>query len=166
MSIKSFKKNGAELAEAKVCTLFRYYSCTTERSCIHVLNTEHKRHIERNYYYRPHTKYREGYVFSVSVLLFTGGGGGGWVSGKVHSEHIVATKVLMLVGGGGVGCPGKCTLSTYMGKSTILKISWDPPPPHLRERALCDICGEEHYFENRFRAGGKQSKFELPSCRL
>ena len=27
--------------------------------------------------YRPHTKYREGYVFSVSVLLFTGGGGGG-----------------------------------------------------------------------------------------
>ena len=29
------------------------------------------------HFYRPHTKYREGYVFSVSVLLFTGGGGGG-----------------------------------------------------------------------------------------
>ena len=28
-------------------------------------------------------------------------GGGGWVSGKVHSEHIVATKVLMPMGGGG-----------------------------------------------------------------
>ena len=25
---------------------------------------------------------------------------GGWVSGKVHSEHIVATKVLMPMGGG------------------------------------------------------------------
>ena len=54
----------------------------------------------------------------------------GWVSGKVHSEHIVATKVLMPMGGGGVGCPGKCTLSTLLlQKSTILKIGWDPPPP-------------------------------------
>ena len=42
-------------------------------------------------------------------------GGGCWVSGKVHSEHIVATKVLMAVGGGGgVGCLGKCTLSTLL----------------------------------------------------
>ena len=32
-----------------------------------------------------------------------GEGGGCWVSGKVHSEHIVATKVLMPVGGGGLG---------------------------------------------------------------
>ena len=32
---------------------------------------------------------------------------GGWVSGKVHSEPIVATKVLMPGGG---GCQGKCTL--------------------------------------------------------
>ena len=56
----------------------------------------------------------------------------GWVSGKVHSEHIVATKVLMPVGGGVSrkvhseyivatkvlmpmgGCPGKCTLSTLL----------------------------------------------------
>ena len=30
------------------------------------------------------------------------GVGGGWVSGKVHSEHIVATRVLMPVGEGGV----------------------------------------------------------------
>ena len=60
--------------------------------------------IEMNFY-RPHTKYREGYVFSVSVLLFTGGGPGkctlstflrGGVSGKVHSEHILGG------GGGGV----------------------------------------------------------------
>ena len=29
-------------------------------------------------------------------------GGGCWVSGKVHYEHIVATKVLMPGGGGGV----------------------------------------------------------------
>ena len=34
------------------------------------------------------------------------------MSGKVHSEHIVATKVFMPVGG--VGCPGKCTLSTLL----------------------------------------------------
>ena len=31
-----------------------------------------------------------------------GGGSGGWVSRKVHFEHIVATKVLMPFGGGGV----------------------------------------------------------------
>ena len=70
------------------------------------------------HFYRPHTKYREGYVFTVSVLLLTWGGGGGWVSGKMQSKHIVATKVLMPMG----GCPGS---------------------------ALCDIYGEEHYFENR-----------------
>ena len=57
------------------------------------------------YIYRPHTKHREGYVFSISVLLLTGGG-----VREVHSDHIVAW-------GGG--------------------------------RALCDICGKEHYFENR-----------------
>ena len=39
------------------------------------------------YCYRPHTKYREGYVFSVSVLLFTGGGGeGGGGGGGVKIE--------------------------------------------------------------------------------
>ena len=32
----------------------------------------------------------------MSFLLFTGGG----VSGKVHSEHILATKVLIPMGGG------------------------------------------------------------------
>ena len=46
------------------------------------------------------------------------GGGGVWVSRKVYSEHIVATKVLMPGGVGGwrgvVGCPGKCTLSTLL----------------------------------------------------
>ena len=36
------------------------------------------------------------------------------MSGKVHSEHIVATKVLMPVGEGGVGCPRKCTLSKLL----------------------------------------------------
>ena len=41
----------------------------------------------------------------LSFLLSTreeGGKGGSWVSGKVHSEHILATKVLMPMGGGGV----------------------------------------------------------------
>ena len=36
------------------------------------------------------------------------------MSGKVHSEHILATKVLMPVKGGGVGCSGKCTMSTFL----------------------------------------------------
>ena len=35
---------------------------------------------------------------------------GGGVSGKVHNEHILATKLLMPVGG---GVPGKCTLSIF-----------------------------------------------------
>ena len=52
-----------------------------------------------------HSTYGEGYVFSVSVLLFTGGG-----VRKVHSEHIVATKVLMSMAGGGGGCPGESVL--------------------------------------------------------
>ena len=51
----------------------------------------------------------------------------GWVSGKVHSEHIVATKVLMPMGGG---------------------VSRKVHSEHI----------------GRFRAGGKQSRFELPSC--
>ena len=62
-------------------------------------------------------------------VLMPMGGGGGWVSGKVHYEHIVATKVLMPMGGGGVGCLGKCIMSTLL----------------LPER-------------------GMQSIFELPSC--
>ena len=41
---------------------------------------------------------------------WVGVGGVGWVSRKVHSEHIVATKVFM----GGWGCPGKGTLSTLL----------------------------------------------------
>ena len=40
-------------------------------------------------------------------------GGGGSVSGKVHYEHILATKVL-IPGGDLVGCPGKCTMSTFL----------------------------------------------------
>ena len=45
------------------------------------------------------------HIVATKVLMPVGGGGGVWLSGKVHSEHIVATKVLMLVcvcvGGGG-----------------------------------------------------------------
>ena len=48
------------------------------------------------------------HIVATKVLMPVGGG----VSGKVHSEHIVATKVLIPVGGG--GCPGKCTLSTLL----------------------------------------------------
>ena len=73
------------------------------------------------YLAHAHSAYREGYVFRVSVHLFTGGvsgkvhyehilatevlmpmGGGGWVSGIVHYEHILATKVLIPLAGGGV----------------------------------------------------------------
>ena len=45
----------------------------------------------------------ESVMFSqfLSFLLSTGEGVGG-VSGKVHYEHIIATKVLMPVGGRGV----------------------------------------------------------------
>ena len=47
------------------------------------------------------------HIVATKVLMPMGGG----VSGKVHSEHILATKVLMLIGG---GCLGKCTLSTLL----------------------------------------------------
>ena len=77
-------------------------------------------HNSHNYLAHPHSSYGEGYVFRVSVLLLTGGGGGfresallahccyksaqchGGVSGKVDSEHIVATKVLNAMGVGKV----------------------------------------------------------------
>ena len=73
------------------------------------------------------------------------------MSGKVHSEHIVATKVLMPMRGGG-GVPGKCTLSTL-----------------LLQKCSCPwggwVSGKVHSEHiGRFRAGGKQSRFELPSC--
>ena len=66
------------------------------------------------HFYRPHTKYREGYVFSVSVLLFTGGGGrGGEVKIEKCSEcHRKPKKCIKIfsdytsfdqVGGGGGG---------------------------------------------------------------
>ena len=38
------------------------------------------------------------HIVATKVLMPVGGGGGG--SGKVHSEHIVATKVLMPMQGG------------------------------------------------------------------
>ena len=89
----------------------------------------------------------------------------------MHSEHIVATKVLMpvCVCGGG-GCLGKCTLSTLLlqkcscpwgggvresvlcdiyGEEHYFENKLGPHPP-LQERALCDIYGEEHYFENNW----------------
>ena len=42
------------------------------------------------------------HILATKVLMPMGGGGGGGegVSGKVHYEHILATKVLMPVGGG------------------------------------------------------------------
>ena len=46
------------------------------------------------------------HIVARKVLMPMGGG-----LGKVHSEHIVATKVLMPMGGGD---PGKCTLSTLL----------------------------------------------------
>ena len=37
------------------------------------------------------------HILATKVLMSMGGG---WVSGKVHSEHILATKVVMPMGGG------------------------------------------------------------------
>ena len=54
------------------------------------------------YLVHAHSAYSKGYVFRLSVLLLAGWGGG-WVSGKMHYEHILATKVLMPVGCGGGG---------------------------------------------------------------
>ena len=45
-------------------------------------------------------------MFSEFLSCPQGGGGGGWVLGKVHYEHILGTKVLMPVGGGGGGVWG------------------------------------------------------------
>ena len=70
-----------------------------------------------------------------------GGGGGVWVSGKVHSEHILATKVLMPVGGGGKG-------------------GWVSG----RMQYSGNVPGNEHILA--LAAWGMQSIFELPSCLL
>ena len=40
------------------------------------------------------------HIIATKVLMPMGGGV--WVSRKVHSEHIVTTKVLMPMGGGGI----------------------------------------------------------------
>ena len=48
------------------------------------------------------------HIVATKVLMPVGGG----MSRKVHSEYIVATKVLMPVGGR--GCPGKCTMTTFL----------------------------------------------------
>ena len=96
-------------------------------------------------------------------------GGGGCLSGKVHPEHIVATKVLMPMGGW-VGCLGKCTLSTlllqkcscpwegglgvwesalwahccYKSAHTHGRVGWVSGKVHS------DTYGEKHFFENRY----------------
>ena len=98
-------------------------------------------------------------VMFSQFLSFCLQGGGGGVSGKVHSEHIVATEVLMPVGGGwGVGCPGKCTLSTL-----------------LLQKCSCPWGGgvsrkvySEHIVATKVLPPmrGMQSIFELPSCFL
>ena len=54
------------------------------------------------YLAHAHSAYGECNVFTVSVLPSVHREDGGWVSGKVHSEHIVATKVCMHAHGGGV----------------------------------------------------------------
>ena len=110
----------------------------------------------------------------------------GWVSGTVYSEHILATKVLMLWGGGGgVGCPGQCTLSTFLlqkcschgGGGLGIRDSalWAHScykSAHARGGVGC--LGKMHYSGNvpgnehiiGLPARGMQSIFELPSCLL
>ena len=97
------------------------------------------------------------------------------MSGKVHSEHIVVTKVLMPVGR---GCLGKYTLSTLLLQKCSCpwgggggRVSGKVHSEHIvATKVLMPMEGgggsgkvqSEHI--GRFRAGGKQSRFELPSC--
>ena len=68
------------------------------------------------------------------------------MSGKVHSDNTVAVK--------GVGCLRKYTLSTLLLQKCSCPWGW-----------MVVVSGKVHSEHIvRFRAGGKQSRFELPSC--
>ena len=60
-----------------------------------------------NYLAHAHSGYGEGYVFRVSVRLFTGGG----CPGKCTLSTFLLQKCSCLWGG---GCPGKCTMTTFL----------------------------------------------------
>ena len=63
-------------------------------------------------------------MFTISVLPSVHRGEGGWVSGKVHYEHMFVTKVLMPMEVGGLGGSGKVHYAHMFATKVFMPMGW------------------------------------------